>query len=1071
VRLRARFAWLAALALLVVLVGCPSHAPSVAHLLGMRSPLGGPVHSSVQSPTGSTLGVPLALSVNFNTQTPGTAATLPSWLAGSRASVTYVQTSASTMGSSTVASGSLAIGQPGGAGTTGLKVEAATTNLVPRTLGGSTFVSTTSGQWDNPVELGGGTATLNASTSPDGTSHAWAIAVAANASTGYGWYTYPWSWLNGSGYPGTFSVFLKENAASTFLWTYETSTHTTWTLTSSWTRYQQSFTTDSNYATDHWVLPDGRTMTAASAYGDFPQIEASPYAHTYADYGTPRAGERLYTAAASTAVFGGRLRITMAFTPIWGTSQLGQANDPVGANRRFVTLDVTDFCEVDGGHLQIRCEVGGTPVVFPTIVAWNAFDQVVIHLEAGAGVPSGWYTDNGGAPISLGAVTTVQPWMRTEDAALDWACDDTSGTPVSQLDAYIQSIKVYGSSAARPPGTTYYASTSGSGSTCSKASPCSLAGAQTAAEAAGSGTTVLIRAGSTPPTGAEPNATYRLASTWALSAADSGVTYQGYPREAPIISGHTLESLTWTNTSGSIWTASLASIGTDLYVNGNRAHLAATAVAPLSNSWAVTSTGFTEDVATISGFACPTCVSVRWLTSWRMGVVPLTTVASTTLTANVTALANMQSWTSNALTHAAIVGYEGAAEQLAAAGDYAYNPGTTTLYYWARSTDTMSTAVVETSSLTAVVTIGGSIGAPVTGAALRKLIIEGSTWGGVTGPVAVGYAGVAFGVTGYIGNYFASNTSAWYWMPAAVQVSAASGVSLSGVTVRRMGAAGISFLNGAQGCTVEGSSVYDIAGTGIYLGDVTYAASAPSDSRTIVSGNTIRHSFVTAAGVRYLDSDCIGEGYAYATVIDHNTVGAALSGLTAYGCGYSGIHSGIGWGAQNCASGVCGQTTITGNVVSNACQGPTNGGCDGGSYYFNGYRQGTTTVSGNYTAGPNGIGWYHDNGTNGIASVNDVFNNGGGYYCRFNTSPVTVTGNSWAGYADAAALTEGAGGTNTASATLAGPPFTGTALAIIVAAGMRVAGGPANDNGTVLCMLAALGLAVAARRRSAHKAS
>src|SRR3984957_7763520 len=63
---------------------------------------------------------------------------------------------------------------------------------------------------------------------------------------------------------------------------------------------------------------------------------------------------------------------------------------------------------------------------------------------------------------------------------------------------------------------TLYASPTGSGTTCSQASPCSLSGAQSAvrsqlAATSGADGTVLLQ-----------NGTYRLASTWAFGAADSG---------------------------------------------------------------------------------------------------------------------------------------------------------------------------------------------------------------------------------------------------------------------------------------------------------------------------------------------------------------------------------------------------------------------------------------------------------------------------------------------------------------------------------------------------------------------
>jgi hypothetical protein len=143
---------------------------------------------------------------------------------------------------------------------------------------------------------------------------------------------------------------------------------------------------------------------------------------------------------------------------------------------------------------------------------------------------------------------------------------------------------------------TLYASPSGSGSTCSASAPCSLSGAQSAVrtrESANSGANVSVLLA---------DGTYRLASTWTFSAADSGtpghpVVWEAAPGAHPVISGAS-QIIGWTQVgSNGVWSAPVpaGSNSRQLYVNGQEAPVAQASPASLgfAGSWTGSSTGYT----------------------------------------------------------------------------------------------------------------------------------------------------------------------------------------------------------------------------------------------------------------------------------------------------------------------------------------------------------------------------------------------------------------------------------------------------------------------------------------------
>lgn len=960
----------------------------------------------------------LALSVDWNTSTAaGTSATLPGWLSFTRASAErYAPVSAAALAASTFGTDVPVIGQLAGAATRGLLVEPAAVNM---------FASPTN--LTNVAWSGTGTVTAGV-TGPDGNASAYHLVTGAGQNGLFQDLGNNTNFLNFQ-----VSAYLKSGLSTTLVAViypdliYFGGSNT---LTTSWARY--TFSNNAQGQSTNDVI-FSRTVTAGltpppgindpeDCYIAFPQAEAGPWPTTFTR--TPRAGERPYNFAASAVVFGGTLEIEVGFSSFWGTAQLGQVGD---GNKRICTLDGNTFVEIDGVHRQIRATVGGTPVVFPVVLVWNQFDQIVIHIRIGNGFPSGWYSVNGGARISLGAAGALHPYLLTEDAAIDFFCDNTTGTASLQLCATIQYLNVYTRGNTSPFGATYYASPSGGGTGLSRSSTTTLSAAQTLARAYGPGATVLLRAG-----------TYYLANTFALDTRDNGTTYAAYPRDgAVILSGATSVSASWSVDAGSVQKATTTlGAARRLIVNGVLAQIGNHTVTDAA-SWTINSGAgtITATDATIAGYARPQDVRIQIVSSFTYARVPVVSAAGSVLTMNTAALANALSvnvWLGGAPTVVPdnIKYYDNARELVTTQGDYYFNPSTKVLYYLPRTGDTMSTATVEVATLVHVITVTGSLGAPVTGVRLQGLTVEGADYDD-----SAGYSSVGSGVNGSFSSPSNYPASTYTVQTGAIEISYGS-ATLAGCTIRRCGGAGIVVRAGSQGVTVEGCTLSDLAGQGIHFGEVALAYASGSDARVYVTGCTVRRSSFLGCGswkYGFVDSGAVEINYASACSVDNCTItGTGLTGI-ALVCPTNPSPSTIRGGIR-----------VTNNLTTNISQGWCSWGVspDAGTIHTGGPNVPRTTISGNVTTGGPltiaNIFEYIDNSSSGIDSSGNVdaavdfawrIQDGAGFVSFDNT----VTGN----YIGAAMRhIDGLVGVgNVISGNIASTPLDAGALPIIAAAG------------------------------------
>ena len=127
-------------------------------------------------------------------------------------------------------------------------------------------------------------------------------------------------------------------------------------------------------------------------------------------------------------------------------------------------------------------------------------------------------------------------------------------------------------------------------------------------------------------------------------------------------------------------------------------------------------------------------------------------------------------------------------------------------------------------------------------------------------------------------------------IPAAVQVHRGARIAFTGDTVTHTGTGGIDLADQTQDSTVSGSTITDLSGGGVSVGEVGdyYQTQAP----LMTSGNTVSGNVVQTPGQEFSDAVGIWVGHSRGTTLAHNDVGYTP---------YSGISIGWGWGwASSC---------------------------------------------------------------------------------------------------------------------------------------------------------------------------
>jgi hypothetical protein len=549
------------------------------------------------------------------------------------------------------------------------------------------------------------------------------------------------------------------------------------------------------------------------------------------------------------------------------------------------------------------------------------------------------------------------------------------------------SIVAFGSAAARP--VVIYVSPSGSDSAtgAARAPLRSLSAAQSRVRKLAphmrSDILVVLRHG-----------VYTLASTWRLTAGDSGrnghrVIWAAAPGEQVVISGG--RRITgWHPWQRGIWRAPVGALATrQLFVNGTRAIRARGDLDQLTP----TATGYLRPGG-LDGWHDAPAIQFVYRDRWMQHFGNVASASGDTITMAEPFWTNyglMAQHVGASRTTPAYV--ENALELLDRPGEWYLDRQRHDLYYMPRAGERLATATVVAPVLTGLVEASGTLARPLRNVTFRGITFAYTTWLEPSGPG--GYVDVQadFALTGRNGT-FVDDSERWQKMPAAVSFRATRDVDLTGDTFIHLGASGLSFAFGSTVDSIIGSVVRDVSGNGIVLGDIVDPH--PADAREPVARIAVRDDVVDSVAQEYAGGVGIWSGYVHGVSITHNVV---------RNLPYTGVSLGWGWGDID----VPGHPTPAGrNVVrANRVESVVQVLADGAGVYTQGAQPGTV-VDANVVVGVHNYmgGLYADDGTQGVSFTDNVVwrswktATGERNAALFKGNGNTVRGNYWDGITD-----------------------------------------------------------------------
>ncbi|MGW5434186.1 NEW3 domain-containing protein [Streptomyces sp. NPDC004059] len=419
--------------------------------------------------------------------------------------------------------------------------------------------------------------------------------------------------------------------------------------------------------------------------------------------------------------------------------------------------------------------------------------------------------------------------------------------------------------------------------------------------------------------------TYRLSKPWKLTGEDSGrnghtVTWRALPGQTPVLSGgQRVTGWKLQDPTANIYVASVPK-GVDsrqLYVDGALAPRASIAIS--RSDVKVTPTGLTivnPDLNYLASLPRQDRIEVESQNSFTDRFAPVQSINGTTITMQQPAW-NNNNWGYDTIASPFAGGsllLENSYSFLKTPGQWYLDPQAGQLFYKAATGQDPADSDIELPRLTSLLQISGSYTNPVRNVTFQGIRFAHTTW--LEPGTSIGYANQQNGT--FIASaypqpadfvtscrsgcpQFEATRNEWRQIPAAVQVSAASGITFSGNTFTDLGQVGLGIGNDADahgsgiGLGTSDISVYhntftDNSGAGIVVGGVRPDAHHPSDPAIVNRDISLTNNLVTRVAQDYKDMSGILSTYVTHIVIEHNEV----SDLA-----YDGIDVGWGWGAND----------------------------------------------------------------------------------------------------------------------------------------------------------------------------
>lgn len=570
------------------------------------------------------------------------------------------------------------------------------------------------------------------------------------------------------------------------------------------------------------------------------------------------------------------------------------------------------------------------------------------------------------------------------------------GGALAVIGALAVSVAVATPAAAAAP-KTLHTSPDGSGDACTVGQPCSLPTAKDRVKdlVAGGGVDVVVELA---------DGTYRVDEPLEFRPEDAGgadgsVRWTAARGASPIVSGaQQVSGWTVSDADAGIWVADTPQ-GVDtrqLYVNGVYAQRAQRQVA--GADLALDETGITlknPDLAFMNDLPQPDRVEFEAKGDFTYRYSPVASIADNKATMDQPAWEN-NTWGWDTPQFALLGGstywFSNALAFLDEMNEWYIDPDAGKLYYKPGAGVDPNTLDVELPRVEVLMSIGGTYDEPLQNLAFEDITFTGTSW---LGPSTDGYA------TQQNGSYikdrydyrpadaftscsrgcelFERARTSWYQEPAAVQVSAASGVRFEHNLFITLGSSALGIGNdtnaalsgvglGASDIQVIGNRFTEVGGHGVFVGGNRPEAHHPDDERMINHDITVEHNTVTRAAVEYKDNSGILSTYVTNARIQNNEVSNVA---------YDGIDTGYGWGMNDAGGNdeytkrgyynwntrYETPTTLKDNVVAgNLVHNTKSQFADGGSIYNLSASPGSVTER-NYLYNVSGVGLYLDEGT------------------------------------------------------------------------------------------------------------
>jgi hypothetical protein len=416
---------------------------------------------------------------------------------------------------------------------------------------------------------------------------------------------------------------------------------------------------------------------------------------------------------------------------------------------------------------------------------------------------------------------------------------------------------------------------------------------------------------------------YQLTQPLTFTGANAGqnghtISYAGAAAQATVMSGSApVTGWTLQNQSGNIW---VANVGTgvntrQLYVNGAEAPRAAISV-PRSD-FTFTSTGLTitsSSLNYLAGLTDQNQIEVESVNSFTDRYAPVASISGNTITMQQPAWAN-NNWGYDVMAQPFAGGtmyLENNYSFLQQAGQWYLDSPTGQLFYKAASGQNPNNLDIELPKTQTLLQVSGSYSSPVSGLSFTNMTFTGTTWLGPSGPngyadqqngafIAGNWSQPSFGGCFSGCQLFEATRQDWDQMPAAVQVSAATGITFSGDTFTDLGEVGLGVGQdadatasgtglGASNISITGNTFSTDAGDGIVVGGIQADAHHPSNPAMTNQNITISNNRVTGVGTDYKEVSAILSTYVSGVTISHNQVDHLP---------YDGIDIGWGWGIND----------------------------------------------------------------------------------------------------------------------------------------------------------------------------